>query len=665
MQNISHLMFKKFPNHQIHHFRSTIFSFEDLRLTSDERKLQICRRVILLSRKNNRRQSRERKSPRIALKSLSRFKNTPENPVNVFTDEEIEEENSYTEVDEAHNGTREKKQKAGKTMGKKKVTDGIGVENQVVVGKYPIIFNRCSPKQLFNAIRKLGSKQKHVVKQMGFGGLLSLQVEGVPQRMGFYVFDMFDEVNMEIRVPCGNIKVDEESLHNLLGVPKDGVDLLSTDANKVRTPSVTGWRKKYDKDYITPSDIVSRIIKNYDDVSLNFQLDFLVLFISTMVECYAHGKCKLDVLGYFSDDTDVGKINWCKYIISRLKDCKKGWERKATSPFKGGLTILTLMYVGSMKINGMNADVRVPPIKFWDLDRLKGREHIELASGRFGDGEIMKMAKLDWSTENEENTERLKVTFDDIGFEEQLKGIQRMLSNSFEEKREIEKRIQILYKKNKEDARLEVICSSYEEIYNSKPCLTDHVEEKELKHDNKKVFTGKGRKNKFDWDDRVMEICLEINKRRQVMVQSESENEVDDDHGEGAGHNVEMKGYDTCKKIKAGIGLKPNEMPSFSLGLTQEEIKKANTISGDETVEVLPDQKEANIFSCKEAEHGVKQHDMPSYSLGLTQEWAETKEDATPGEPADVTAKTFDLKGDETIEVLVEQKEATISNAKD
>ncbi|KAL8228426.1 hypothetical protein R6Q57_016010 [Mikania cordata] len=159
--------------------------------------------------------------------------------------------------------------------------------------------------------------------------------------MVFYVIDMFDEVNMEIRVPCGNLKVDEESLHNLLGVPKDGVDLLSRDEKKVWTPGVTGWRKKYDKDYITPSDIVSRIIKNYDDVSFNFQIDFLVLFISTMVECYAHGKCKLDVLDYSSDDTDVGKINWCKYIIGRLKDCKTGWERKATSPFEGGLTILT------------------------------------------------------------------------------------------------------------------------------------------------------------------------------------------------------------------------------------------------------------------------------------------------------------------------------------
>ncbi|KAD6452988.1 hypothetical protein E3N88_07693 [Mikania micrantha] len=347
---------------------------------------------------------------------------------------------------------------------------------------------------------------------MGFGGLLSLQVEGVPQRMGFYVVDMFDEVNMEIRVPCGNIKVDEESLHNLLGVPKDGVDLLSIDAKKVWTPGVTGWRKKYNKDYITPSDIVSRIIKNYDDVSLNFQLDFLVLFISTMVECYAHGKCKLDVLDYFSDDSDVGKINWCKYIISRLKDCKKGWERKATSPFKGGLTILTLMYVGSVKINGMNMDVRVPPIKFWDLDRLKGREHVEVASGRFGDG------------------------------------IQRMLTKSFEEKREIEKRIQFLYKKYIEDARLEVICSSYEEIYNSKLGLTD------------------------------------------------------DDHGEGAGEGVE---YDV-------------RIDAISL-------------NGDETVEVLLEQKEANVFDCKEAEHGVKQHDMPSYSLGLTQEWAETKEHATPG----------------------------------
>ncbi|KAD3337078.1 hypothetical protein E3N88_32598 [Mikania micrantha] len=382
----------------------------------------------------------ERKSPRIAIKSLSRFKNTPENPVNVFTEEEIEEENSC------------------KLKGKKKVTDGIVVENQVEV---------------------------------------------VPQRMGFYVVDMFNKVNIKIIVPCGNIKVGEDSLHNLLGVPKDGVDLLSRDAKKVWTPGVTGWRKNYDKDYITPSDI--------------------------------------------------------------------GMEKK------GNLTIQRWPdnANGIVKINEMNVDVRVPPIKFWDLDRLKGREHVEVANGGFGDG------------------------------------IQRMLSNSFEEKRDIKKRIQFLYKKKKEDAILEVICSSYEEIYNSKPGLTDHVEEKELKHDKKGCLQGK------------------------------------------------------VQKIEAEFGLKPNEMPSYILGLTQEweEIKNADTISGegieddvridaislkgDETVEVLLDQKEATIFNRKEAEHGIKQHDMPSYNLGLTQEWTETKEVAIPGEVVDVTAKTFDLKEEE------------------
>ncbi|KAL8265687.1 hypothetical protein R6Q59_003031 [Mikania micrantha] len=217
------------------------------------------------------------------------------------------------------------------------------------VDKYPIIFNRCSPKQLIRALKKLSTKQKEKVRKIGFGGILSLQVDRTPQRLGYFVADKFDERSMEIKLPCGTIKVDGSSLSRLLGITNSGCNLLDVEPNKPLNPRILEWRDSYKSEYIAATEIVKRIICNGDDDSFDFVLNFLVLFIATMVECHSYGKCKLEILEYFTADTDFKDIN-------------------------------------CVTLDGMNVDHKIPAVAFWDLERLKERENMEICRGSFGKG---------------------------------------------------------------------------------------------------------------------------------------------------------------------------------------------------------------------------------------------------------------------------------------
>ncbi|KAL8193250.1 hypothetical protein R6Q57_026831 [Mikania cordata] len=181
------------------------------------------------------------------------------------------------------------------------------------------IVNRCSPKQFVKGVGSLKPKQRKVVENMGFGKLLHFKVNGIPLKIGHYIVDKLDVSTMQI-----------------LGR---------------QCP-------------------VERLGEAGDDDSSNFKVDFLMLFVSTIVECHAHGKCKIDVLNYIGDETDISKINWCSYIVDCIERCKYGWLPNTKSPFKGALAILALLYVDNVQCKGMNVDHTIPPIEFWNMEKL-------------------------------------------------------------------------------------------------------------------------------------------------------------------------------------------------------------------------------------------------------------------------------------------------------
>ncbi|KAL8224342.1 hypothetical protein R6Q57_019817 [Mikania cordata] len=201
---------------------------------------------------------------------------------------------------------------------KEKQDSKVGKPKASGVDTWFSIRNICSPTQLTKMVKSLTSKQKEIIECLGFGKLLSLQVDGIPQKLGHFVVHNFNEVKMEI--------IDVEAIHRLLGIPKTGLNMKSMPARRKLSPWIQQWRDLYGKEYMSPRDIASRMSVDVSDDSLDFELDFLVLFMSTMVECQAHGKCRLEMLHYLDVYIDLSVINWSAYVLDCIKRCKSGWE---------------------------------------------------------------------------------------------------------------------------------------------------------------------------------------------------------------------------------------------------------------------------------------------------------------------------------------------------
>ncbi|KAK1432053.1 hypothetical protein QVD17_08942 [Tagetes erecta] len=146
---------------------------------------------------------------------------------------------------------------------------------------------------------------------------ISMVVDGIPAKLGHFVVDKFKPELMAIDLGSVKVEVDCESLHQLLGEPYGGITLTSFEYKNDFEGTLKQWREMYKKKYVGPSKIVQRIEKNADDDSIMFKLDFLVLSMSTMLECQKHEKCALDFLRYFSNDTKIEEIDWSTFILKK------------------------------------------------------------------------------------------------------------------------------------------------------------------------------------------------------------------------------------------------------------------------------------------------------------------------------------------------------------
>lgn len=178
---------------------------------------------------------------------------------------------------------------------------------------------------------------------MGFGKLLEMQVDGIPSKLGYFVIDHFNPDEMEIKFGNVSIKVDVESINQLLGVPNSGIDLTSITPPPSKTFTPFAYKNRYGSKMFSFKDVVKKITQTDVNSGIMFKLDFLVLFFNSMVECHKNGLCKTTIVDLVNEETNFSDIDWCTYIISLIKRSKNDWHSKDfTCFFRGALTILTV-----------------------------------------------------------------------------------------------------------------------------------------------------------------------------------------------------------------------------------------------------------------------------------------------------------------------------------
>jgi hypothetical protein len=200
---------------------------------------------------------------------------------------------------------------------------------------------RAVPIKLIETMGVMSKAQKAAVRKMGFGKILSLKVNGIPSQLGLFVVENFNPKTMSIEMGDKKIKVDEESINQLLGLPNAGVNLKSVARTKKFQGIQKEWRDLYGGKYVLPSQTAERIRQNPKDCSRLMQIDFVALFLSSVIERQKMGYCKIDFLHHLDDEMWIENINWCEHIVSRIEKCKDGWQRGKW--FAGAVTVLMVI----------------------------------------------------------------------------------------------------------------------------------------------------------------------------------------------------------------------------------------------------------------------------------------------------------------------------------
>ncbi|CAH1448073.1 unnamed protein product [Lactuca virosa] len=182
---------------------------------------------------------------------------------------------------------------------------------------------------------------------MGFKSLLKLEVDELPSSLGLFVVKSFDMDKKVLKVINGEIKVDRQSVNEMLGIPMGDQKVEDLSFRPAEDECYSKWISQFHKaENIRLNDITNAIISS-KEADFNFKLNFIVLFCNTLV------------------------------------------ESTPTGYFYGPLTYLLLLYVDHVQFDEEN-DLRLhPAIKNWDSIKMKKRETSEMKVGMFGTGKIL------------------------------------------------------------------------------------------------------------------------------------------------------------------------------------------------------------------------------------------------------------------------------------
>ncbi|PWA49470.1 hypothetical protein CTI12_AA482120 [Artemisia annua] len=336
-----------------------------------------------------------RRSGRIRNKGPVICENTVETAIGVDLEDSDNDDfqNNTVIINNSENVNKEVKQK------KRKKHDKDGEENEIVrkpkhkkgetskgeCSKTYTFQTRSSPKKLFNAIQTLTPVQKMCLERIGLGGILDFKLDGIPNKIAFYVVDNFNPETMEIKILNDAIVITKELIGELLGISNDGTDIMEEEVEK-DLEMVERWNEQFDKKEILTGD-VKAVIRKSKVADMNFKLNFIVLFANVMGGVKGKAVCDLSVLDHIRHDTDLASINWCEYVWRGLKSCKDGWKKEMTnSYFLGPLTLLTMAYVDGVMCDKFDVPRVRPPTKFWTFELLKEREKVECDGKGLGMG---------------------------------------------------------------------------------------------------------------------------------------------------------------------------------------------------------------------------------------------------------------------------------------
>ncbi|CAI9302230.1 unnamed protein product [Lactuca saligna] len=248
---------------------------------------------------------------------------------------------------------------------------------------------RTSPNVLYSCMHNLSKEQEAYISSIGLGHLLKMKVDGCASIMGHYIVRNFNADRMVLKLHHGEIPINRQVIHEMLGLPLGHVTIKSMPYREVTDDTITVWRKQFeDEDNIRPR-AVQQVIMQSTRADLMFKVNIFVLLCNTLGQSMSMGTCDLSMLSKVTKDLDLSDIDWCGYVFDCLKETKSAWNPNSKKGFYvGPIILLLLLYVESVRCDSVKIVRCRPAICCWSVDKLRERERVECRTIGLGMGEL-------------------------------------------------------------------------------------------------------------------------------------------------------------------------------------------------------------------------------------------------------------------------------------
>ncbi|PWA55126.1 hypothetical protein CTI12_AA269980 [Artemisia annua] len=223
---------------------------------------------------------------------------------------------------------------------------------------YLPVNRRHPPKCLIDSIKKFTNAQLERAKNMGFEHVLSLKIEKIPKKLGYWLLTNYDPENSSLNI--------------------NGRSLLITRE----------WKRQFvikQNGRLKVSDVIPKMLEDKEGGRM-FQLNFLVLFVTAMIESSSNGPVNQKFLANIEADTVIDNLDWCTYTLDCLNESRKAWNMLDPLNFyTSPLLFLVVFYMKSTMLNGEDSVCGIiPSMNGWTTKQLKDRQSKEVKKGGFG-----------------------------------------------------------------------------------------------------------------------------------------------------------------------------------------------------------------------------------------------------------------------------------------
>nr|GMD50604.1 uncharacterized protein LOC109155335 [Ipomoea batatas] len=283
---------------------------------------------------------------------------------------------------------------------------------------------RALPKILTTAVEQLNPAQRQAVKDIGLGILLDLQITNFPRQMGLWLVENFDPRSCTLKLQNGQtIHITADDVAAVLGLPKGNIEITKRTM-KAMPEILKEWRWFFEKTtaYITPKALKRKMLE-VDAADPWFKRHFALLVMSVLVDPMVNGYVTQNYIDHLLDVGNIQNLNWSQLVINALINSKQLWMKSTDKLYGGPIVFLMVKLLplplkplinnqSNPTINTLKHNTQIfyvdrvvlfrrivprsfPAIKNWTFKLLSRRERDEIKSGGFGYGHVDTALRLE------------------------------------------------------------------------------------------------------------------------------------------------------------------------------------------------------------------------------------------------------------------------------